>query len=315
MNGSNANIAEPSATKPTSSMKIGITGGTGFIGSQVAQQARRQGHDVVIFSRRADSLNDPHAELRSFSPGSPPDLSGLDAVINLAGASIFGLWTKARRKRIIDSRIRSTRGIVEAIAALARDGAPLPSLINGSAIGFYGDTGDHLVEESDDPGEGFLSEVCRAWEAEAHKAEACGARVVCLRTGFVIGRGGAMALIGPFFRWGLGGRLGDGRQWMSGIHVDDVAGLILWAAANPSVQGPLNAVMPEPFRNIDFTREVARTVHRPALLPTPKWALRFGLGELSRLLLDSSRVQPRRAEEGGYVFRFASLPRALQDTL
>src|SRR5690606_24835131 len=123
-------------------------------------------------------------------------------------------------------------------------------------IGFYGDTGDRLIEESDGPGEGFLSEVCQAWEAEARQAEAVGARVVCLRTGFVLGPGGALDLIGPLFRWGLGGRLGDGRQWMSGIHVDDVAGLILWALGHESVQGPLNAVMPEPFRNIDFTREV-----------------------------------------------------------
>ncbi len=296
-------------------MKIGITGGTGFIGNRLAEQARQEGHEVVIFSRRADSLNLPHAEARLFTPGTPPDLAGLDAVVNLAGASIFGLWTKAQRKCIIDSRILSTRGIVEAIAALARNGSPVPTLINGSAIGFYGDTGDRLVEETDGPGKGFLSGVCQAWEAEAHQAEASGARVVCLRTGFVIGRGGALALIGPLFRWGLGGCLGDGRQWMSGIHVDDVAGLILWALTNDSVKGPLNGVMPDPFRNIDFTREVARAVHRPAFLPAPAFVLRLGLGEFSHLLLDNSRVQPRRAEDHGYVFRFASLPSALQDTL
>lgn len=295
-------------------MKIGITGGTGFIGGRVAALARQEGHDVVIFSRRAASLDNPHAELRPFSPGTPPDLSGLDTVVNLAGASIFGLWTKKRKKQILDSRVLSTRGLVDGFAALARNGSPLPTLINGSAIGFYGDTGDRLVTEADDPGRGFLAEVCQAWEAEAQRAGTFGARVVCLRTGFVLGRGGALALIGPIFRLGLGGRLGDGRQWMSGIHRDDVAGMILWAADHP-IHGPLNAVMPEPFRNLDFTREVARAVHRPAFLPVPRWALRLGLGELSHLLLDNSRISPRQAKDDGYLFRFATLAQALQDAL
>lgn len=294
-------------------MKIGITGGTGFIGGHVVAQARQQGHEVVIFSRRAKTLHGPAAEFRDFCPGSPPHLTGLDAVVNLAGASIFGLWTKARKKRILESRILATQGIVEAIAARVRDGECAPILINGSAIGFYGDTGDRLVGESDGPGGGFLSEVCQAWEAEAEKAQASGARVVCLRTGFVLGPGGALDLIGPIFRWGLGGRLGSGRQWMSGIHVEDVAGLILWALTNDSVRGPLNAVMPDPFRNLDFTREVARAVHRPAILPAPAFVLRLGLGELSHLMLDNSRVRPHLAEAGGYIFRFASLPDALQD--
>jgi len=140
-------------------------------------------------------------------------------------------------------------------------------------------------------------------------------RVVCIRIGFVLGRGGALKLIAPLFRLGLGGRLGNGQQWMSGVHVDDVAGLALWALENDKVSGPVNAVLPEPFRNEEFTREVARAVRRPAFLPAPAFVLRTVLGELSGLMLDSTRVIPRRAEELGYVFRFATLPAALQDAL
>ncbi|MFZ4681096.1 MAG: TIGR01777 family oxidoreductase [Terrimicrobiaceae bacterium] len=287
-------------------MNIGITGSSGFIGSRVGELCRAGGHEVVGFSRR------PGEGIRLFNRETLPDLSGLDAVVNLAGESIMGLWTKNKKRAILESRILGTRQLVRAMAA----GGQKPRvLVNASAIGFYGDTGERLVDETSPCGEGFLAEVAREWEAEAEEAASLGVRVVCLRIGFVLGRGGALKLIAPLFRLGLGGRLGDGKQWMSGVHVYDVAGLIIWSLENDSVRGAVNAVMPEPFRNEEFTRELARAVHRPAFLPAPAFALRLGLGELSHLMLDSTRVSPLRAQEGGYVFRFATLPSALQDAL
>jgi uncharacterized protein (TIGR01777 family) len=287
-------------------MRIGITGASGFIGKRIAALAMERGHEVVAFSRR------PGPGGRLFSLEAPPDLSGLDAVIHLAGESILGLWTAEKKRRIIESRGEGTRRVVEALAA-AKDGPKV--LVGASAIGFYGDTGEELVDEHSPAGTGFLAETCRQWEAETLRAEETGARVVRVRIGFVLGREGAMKLVGPIFRLGGGGNLGSGRQWMSGVHVEDVAGIFLWAVENGAVSGPVNAVMPEPFRNAAFTREVARTLHRPAFLPAPAFAIRLALGELSHVMLDSCRVAPLRALEGGYVFRFASLPAALQDVL
>lgn len=291
-------------------MNIGITGISGFVGSRVRELAAGRGHTVVGYSRRPD-LASPETR-RLFSTESRPDLSGLDAVVNLAGESIQGLWTADKKRRIRESRVQGTRRVVEALAAMKN---PPRVLINASAVGFYGDTGDRTVDETAPAGRGFLAEVGEAWEAEAMRAGALGVRVVCVRIGFVLGRGGALKVIAPLFRLGLGGRLGDGRQGMSGVHVDDVAGIVLWAAENAAVSGAVNAVMPEPFTNRQFTAEVARAVRRPAILPAPAFALRLALGELSHLMLDNCRVVPRRTLEAGYVFRFATLPAALQDAL
>jgi uncharacterized protein (TIGR01777 family) len=287
-------------------VKIGVTGAFGFIGQVVQHLAAQKGHEVVPFSRSSGK------GARRFDLETPPDLSGLDAVLHLAGEPVLGLWTAEKKRRIHRSRVEGTRRIVE---ALARDASGPRTLVCASAIGYYGDTGDSAVDEETTSGEGFLAEVCRDWEAEACRAEGLGVRVVRVRVGFVLGRGGAMKLIGPVFRLGLGGRLGNGRQWMSGIHVDDVAGIFLWAAENSAVSGICNAVMPEPFRNEDFTREVAAVLRRPAVLPVPSFALKLALGDLSGMLLASLRVRPRRTLDDGYVFRFATLRAALQDVL
>ena len=284
-------------------MRLGITGATGFIGRRAAQLAAARGWEVVPFSRR------PHeASTRKFIPGEPADVDGLDAVLHLAGEPILGWWTKEKRRRIMDSRVLGTRSIVEGFARAAR---PPRVLVSGSAVGFYGDTGNTEVDESSPSGRGFLAEVCRAWEAEAEKAQPA-ARVVLLRTGFVLGRdGGAMKLMLPAFRLGLGGKLGSGRQWMSCVHVDDVAGMALWAVENEIIRGALNAVMPSPVTNAEFTRAVARAVHRPAIMPNPAFLLRLILGGMSSLLLDSSRVRPSVAENGGYRYTFRALDKAL----
>jgi uncharacterized protein (TIGR01777 family) len=290
-------------------MKIGITGSSGFIGSHVIHAARERGHEIVAFSREPKPSS-PETEMRKFSTGSTPDLSGLDAIVHLAGETIMGLWTPAKKRRILASRVEGTRRIVE---ALNTSPSPPGIFICGSAIGYYGDTGEREVTESGPLGEGFLAGVAEAWEREASRAAR--SRTVLIRTGFVLGPdGGAMELIAPVFRAALGGRLGSGKQWMSCIHVDDVAGLILRAIEQTQISGPLNAVMPEPVRNSTFTRIVAHAARRPAIFPAPAFALKIGLGELSHLLLDSQRVIPEATLATGYTYRFPTLEAAAADT-
>jgi uncharacterized protein len=285
-------------------MKVGITGVSGFIGSRVAARCRSRGFEVVGFSRN------PSSGARRFELTSAPDISGLDAIVNLAGEPILGLWTKEKKRRIHESRVLGTRRVVEAIA---KGGQRPGVLVNASAIGFYGDTGENVVDEFSAPGSGFLADVCREWEAEAAHATSCGVRVVFVRIGFVLGSGGALKLLRPLFKLGLGGKLGNGRQWMSGVHVDDVAGMIVWALENERLHGPVNAVMPEPFRNVDFTKELARCVMRPAILPAPALALQLAFGELADSMLASTRVMPSAARNAGYTYQFATLPSALAD--
>jgi uncharacterized protein len=285
-------------------MKVGITGVRGFIGARVAARCGTRGIEVVGFSRN------PASGARRFELTSTPDISGLDAIINLAGEPILGLWTKEKKRRIHESRVMGTRRLVEAIAQ-TNDRPRV--LVNASAIGFYGDTGENPVDESSALGSGFLADVCHDWEAEAAGATSFGVRVVLVRIGFVLGPGGALKLLQPLFKLGLGGKLGNGRQWMSGVHVEDVAGLIVWALENERLHGPVNAVMLEPFRNAEFTRELARCVNRPAVLPAPAFALRLAFGELADSMLGSSRVLPRVARDAGYTYQFATLRSALAE--
>ena len=286
-------------------MIIGITGGTGFIGHAVTRAATERGDSVVLFSRRGG------VGRRAFSLTSPMDVTGCEGLVHLAGESILGLWTPEKRRRILESRVQGTRRLVEGIAA-----APVKPriLVSASAIGFYGDTGDRAVDETSPAGSGFLSEVAQSWEAEAIKAEAYGVRVVLLRIGFVLGRdGGAMKLIKPVFRMGLGGRLGSGRQWMSCIEIADLAAMVMTCLHDGSISGPVNAVMPEPVTNGDFTKAAARAAHRPALFPAPAFALRLGLGDLSHLMLDSQRVVPKRLADFGFHYRFGTMDSAMKE--
>ncbi len=284
-------------------MKIGITGGTGFIGGAVKRAALAHGDDVLLFSRR------PGKERRAFSFTEPLDVSGCEGLVHLAGESIIGLWTREKRRKIMDSRVEGTRRLVEGIAAATERPKVL---VSASAIGYYGNTGDTIADEDSPAGTGFLAEVAQAWESEALKAESLGIRLVLLRIGFVLGRdGGAMQLIKPVFKAGLGGRLGSGRQWMSCIEVDDLASMAVEALHNVSLSGPLNAVMPSPVTNADFTKAAAKAAHRPALFPAPSFALRLGLGDLSHLLLDSQRILPKRFQEQEFAYRFKDVDSAL----
>lgn len=287
-------------------MNIGITGVTGFIGAQLALEAKARGHRVIGYSRNPQPRGDVD-EMRRFTLDAPPDLTDIDAIVHLAGESILGIWTPAKKRRIRDTRVAGTERIVEAIEA---SNSPPRVFVCGSAIGIYGDTGEEEADEDSPTGQGFLADVAREWEAAARGATR--ARVVHLRTGFVIGStGGAMRLIATAFRTGLGGRLGNGRQWMSPIHVADVAGIALHAIDSETVSGPINAVGPEAVRNSEFTRVVAHAVHRPAVIPTPALALKVVLGQLSTLLLDSQRVRPTRAIETGYHFRHPTVQSAV----
>lgn len=286
-------------------MIIGITGGTGFIGHAVTRAAKKRDDSVVLFSRRGGQGR------RAFSLNSPMDVSGCDGLVHLAGESILGIWTREKRRRILESRVQGTRRLVEGIASAA---VKPRVLVSASAIGYYGDTGDRTVDEDSPPGSGFLAEVAQAWEAEAVKAEALGVRVVRLRIGFVLGRdGGAMCLIKPVFRLGLGGRLGSGRQWMSCIEVEDLAQMVLRCLHDEAIRGPVNAVMPEPVTNMDFTRAAARAAHRPALFPAPAFALRLALGDLSHLMLDSQRVLPKRFKSLGFSYRFSTVVESMME--
>ena len=290
-------------------MLLGITGASGFIGRRVIDIALGRGHEVVAFTRSPERAI-PGCEMRAFSLDTPPDLRGCDAVIHLAGESVAGLWTAAKKRRIRESRVMGTRRIVEAIG---RMDSPPEVLVCGSAVGFYPDSGEAELTETSASGSGFLAETVRAWEAEAMKAERT--RVVLLRTGLVLGKGGgALGAMTPIFKAGLGGQIADGRQWMPWIHLEDEARLILFAVENLDIHGALNATAPWPVRNAEFTHALARTFRRPALFRVPALALRV-LGEFSHELLDSKRVLPAVATEHGFGFQFPELEPALKNLL
>lgn len=285
-------------------MRLGITGASGFIGRHAVRLAAARGWEVVPFSRQPRNSG-----TRRLVPGEPADVDGLDAILHLAGEPVVGRWTNGKRRRIMDSRVLGTRSIAEGFARASR---PPRVLVSASGVGYYGNTGDREVDENSPPGTGFLADVCRAWEAEAEKVR--NARVAVLRIGLVLGvDGGTMRRILPVFRAGLGGRLGSGRQWMSCVHIDDVVRMALWVLENERLRGPFNAVMPHAVTNADFTRILAGALRRPAILPAPAFVLRAVLGDMSSLLLDSSRVRPANAEKHGYRYEFNDVTDAIDE--
>lgn len=294
-------------------MRIGITGATGVIGRAVGTLAAGHGHQVVAFTRdpaRSASLGFA-SEVRPVDAraAEPLDASDLDVLVHLAGEPVLGLWTESKKQRIRDSRVDFTQRLVRCLAAAS----PRPvSLLCASAIGIYGDRGDELLDEASAPGEGFLAGVCKDWEASAKRAEQLGMRVVHLRTGIVLANeGGAFKLISKAFELGLGGRLGAGGQWMSWIHLLDEARLILWAAERQDFQGHINLVAPGPVTNAEFTRVLAKALHRPAFMHAPVFALRLAMREAASVLLDSQRVMPNLALAHGFQFDCPTLESAL----
>ena len=297
-------------------MNIAITGASGLIGRRLLKTLAAEGHALHALSRRAGTNLPPGVRISVWDPleGEPPAeaLREADAVIHLAGENVAQRWTADAKRRIRESREAGTRNLVRALAKLPRKPGVL---VCASAVGYYGSRGDETLTEASAPGAGFLADVCVAWEREAQAAEALGIRVARMRTGVALdARGGAMKKLLPAFRMGAGGRLGDGRQWMPWIHLDDLAALFRFALENP-IAGPVNAVAPQPVTNAEFTRELARALHRPALLPVPALALRLLLGEMSEVLLASQRVVPQAAEAAGFRFRFPELGGALGNLL
>jgi hypothetical protein len=297
--------------------RVLVTGATGLVGGRLVPALLDAGLGVRAVTRapgRASGRLDPRAEVavwdgRGLAGGA---LDGVAGVVHLAGEPIFGgPLTAARRLRIRESRVESTRRLVDAIAE--RPAAARPEvLVCASAVGIYGSRGDEPLDESAPPGAGFLADVCQAWEAEAARVEAAGVRRVSLRIGIVLAReGGALPLMATPFRLGLGGPLGDGRQWFPWIHVADFVALVERALRDPKLRGPVNAVAPAPVRNEELTRALAARLHRPAFLRVPAFALRLALGDLAGELLGSRRAVPRAAQATGFAFRYASLESAL----
>jgi uncharacterized protein len=291
-------------------MRIVVAGGSGFLGSSLRRALTADGHTVVTLTRQPRTPSDVGWSGAPSDTTWVPALAGADAIVNLAGASIAGRrWTTARKREILESRLDATSAVV---AGLHQTGVPL--LISSSAIGIYGTRGDELLTEQSPEGDDFLADVCRAWEAEALKAPAA-TRVVRLRTGLVLAReDGVLPQIALPFRFGAGGRVGSGRQYMSWIHRDDWLGLVRWLLQGADVDGVVNATAPVPVTNAEFSATLGRAMHRPALLPAPAFALRLALGEMAdALLLGGQRVLPAKAEAAGYRFRFRVIEHALRE--
>lgn len=300
-------------------MKIAITGATGLIGRELVRQLLAEGHRVDAWTRdpaAAAEVLPADCQITEWTPSDvdPVALRGTDAVVHLAGENVAGSrWTDHRKNQLVRSRLESSRSLVEAIAKLPREKRP-HTLISASAIGYYGDRGDEDLPETAAVGSGFLAELCANWEDRILGAEDLGVRTVALRVGIVLsGKGGMLAPVLPVFRAGLGGRLGSGRQWMSWIHVEDVVRLFIHALENDEVRGPMNATAPMPVRNSVFTRALASSVGRPAILPVPSLGLRLAFGEMASIMTASQRVVPLAAEKSGFQFRYPTLGDALTE--
>jgi len=297
-------------------MRITVSGASGFIGRRLLRELTAAGHSLHVLSRHAGTNLPAGVKLSVWDPvkGAPPpeSLEQADAIIHLAGEPVAQRWTAEVKRRIRASRVEGTRRLVDGLRSISRRPAVL---VSASATGYYGPRGDELLDESSPPGMGFLPEVCVAWEKEAQEATQLGIRVVSLRIGLVLDpRGGALARMLPPFRFGAGGRLGSGRQWMSWIHLADLVEMIRFAAERP-VTGALNGVAPAPVTNREFTAELGTALHRPTLFPVPQFALKVAFGEMAEVLLESQRAMPRAAEAAGFQFRFPRLGPALVDLL
>ncbi|HEY2867231.1 MAG TPA: TIGR01777 family oxidoreductase [Pyrinomonadaceae bacterium] len=296
-------------------MKVLITGATGLIGTPLQKMLRDAGHELLLASRKPPKnesyvqwdINDGFA--------APEKLEGVDAVIHLAGENLNGLrWTDEKKKAIRDSRILGTRNVVDSISNLKQRPRVFAS---SSAIGFYGDRSDEVMTETSPPGKGFLPEVCREWEAEARRAEDAGIRTVLLRAGIVLSKdGGALGTMLTPFKFGLGGVIGSGKQWMSWISLDDHVAVIKFVLENEAIRGAVNSVSPNPVTNEEFTKTMGEVLYRPTFIPVPEFAVHLAFGEMGdTLLLDSTRVAPKRLDEAGFKFNFPDLKKALENAV
>ena len=297
-------------------MRILITGGTGLIGRRLCKALLAEGHELTVFSRNPASVPvkcgaGVHA-LASLAEWHPA--LSFDVVINLAGEPIVDARWSAQRKQVLwDSRVTLTEELVRRIAAAERK----PSvLLSGSAVGYYGNRGDVMLDEAAGAGEGFAAELCKAWEDAALVAEKFGVRVCLLRTAPVLSNdGGLLGRMLPPFKLGLGARLGDGKQWMSWVHIEDYAAMVLRLLRDEQTRGPYNMASPQPVTNAEFTAALAAALHRPAFFVAPAALLRLVMGERASLLLEGQRVLPRKMEAAHYHFTFPTLAEALRDMI
>jgi uncharacterized protein len=305
-------------------MKVAVTGATGFVGTRLVERLQQAGHQVLVLTRnpeRARRLFPPakfaSIEIVSYQPLESGDwqvqLSGCEGVVNLAGAPIAeSRWTPERKQEIIDSRKLGTEKIVEAIA----QASPRPVvLVNSSAIGYYGTSETATFDETSPAGTDFLAQVCRDWEAAAAQVTQFGTRLVILRTGIVIGKGGAVAKMVPPFQIFAGGPLGTGKQWFSWIHIDDLVSLILTALTQPSLEGVFNATAPKPVKMAELCQTLGEILNRPSWLPVPAFALEALLGDAAKVVLEGQQVLPKRAEATGFNYQYPTVKQALKNAL
>lgn len=293
-------------------MKVGITGASGFLGSAIIEEGKRRGWTIVAFSRRVDRPVSGADEMRSLADPGAIDLNDLNAIIHLAGEPIAALWTKDRKRRIHESRVDLTRDLVESIAAVSRTRRP-SVLVSASAIGIYGDRGDDWLDEESDVGFGYLAGVCRDWEGASAPTGKLGVRLVNPRIGLVLGREGFLKRLRLIFKLGMGGRLGRGNQWMSWIHLRDLARLFADCVENEKIQGRVNCVAPNPATNREFTTCYARVLRRKAIFPVPAFLLKRLPWGMGHLFLDSQRVDPVVMKSFGFQWEFPDLESALAD--
>jgi uncharacterized protein (TIGR01777 family) len=303
-------------------MKILIAGGSGYIGRRLAASLVKDGHAVVVLSRRPQTENSPGGlryvtwDARTGEGDWVNELSGAQGVVNLAGANIGSWpWTRRRMAELLSSRLSATAALVEALDRTPAERRPAV-LVSASGIDYYGDRGDEIITEESQPGDSFLARLSQQWETVALKAEPLGLRVVRMRTSMVFGRGApAFNLLSLPVRLFVGGSFGSGRQWFTWIHVDDIVGLYRFGLENEQLRGPVNAVAPDIRRQVEVAKEIGRVLHRPTWFPTPAPLLRLALGAESQLLLDGRKAVADKAKAAGYQFRLGELPQALEEAL
>ncbi|HXM21125.1 MAG TPA: TIGR01777 family oxidoreductase [Terriglobales bacterium] len=293
--------------------KILVSGSSGLIGTALMPALKANGYEVVCLVRGTAS-GKGHVGWDPARLLAPESVSGFDVVIHLAGESIVGRWTEAKKRRILETRVQGTRNLAEALA-LAPQRPRL--LISASAIGYYGDRGEETLREDSSSGNGFLPEVCREWEGATEPAAKAGIRTAQMRFGLVLSpSGGALQKMLLPFRMGVGGNMGNGRQWWSWVDINDLVGAVQHVIKTETLQGPVNVVAPNPVRNADFTKTLASVLSRPAIFPMPAFAARLVFGQMGdELLLSSQKVEPAKLMKGGYVFQKSDLRKALEDIL